>query len=130
MSDDQTFHDEIEGYAGRLSYAPGDTVTLHVSTRAAGFDVEVERWGARREPTWAARDLTGRFTSVPDDADAQGCGWPVAAEFPIPDDGRSGFHLVTLTAHDASPGRAVAHAGYPACITCSRSGPKPSSSSC
>ena len=40
-ADDQTFHDDIEGYAGRLSYRPGETVTLHVSTRRERFDVVV-----------------------------------------------------------------------------------------
>ena len=84
-ADDQTFHDVIEGYCGALSYAPGDTATVHVSTHAATYDVVVERWGAERQLVWAANDLPGVFTPPPADADADanGCGWPVSVEIPI-----------------------------------------------
>ncbi len=82
-ADDQTFHDVIEGYCGALSYAPGETATVHVSTRAASYDVVVERWGAERSLVWAARDLPGTYTAPPVDADANGCGWPVSVEIPI-----------------------------------------------
>lgn len=112
MSDDQTFHDEIEGYCGRLSYRPGETVGLHVSTRRVGYDVRVERWGADRDVVWSAADLPGTYTPPPPDADAEGCRWPIAVQIPVHDDWRSGFYLVTLTAHDAPVGRNVAHAGF------------------
>ncbi|MEM8905838.1 MAG: N,N-dimethylformamidase beta subunit family domain-containing protein, partial [Actinomycetota bacterium] len=72
----------------------------------------VERWGATRELVWSADDLPGTFTPPPSDADANGCGWPVSIEIPIGHDWRSGFHLVTLTAVGAEPGRDVAHAGF------------------
>ena len=39
MADDQTFHDEIEGYCASLSVAPGEALPLHVSTHADRFDV-------------------------------------------------------------------------------------------
>ena len=58
-SDDQTFHDDIEGYCGELSYPVGAAVGLHVSTRSATFDVRVERWGARREHVWAGPTWLG-----------------------------------------------------------------------
>ena len=111
-SDDQTFHDDIEGYCGELSYPVGAAVGLHVSTRSATFDVRVERWGASREHVWAATDVAGIFTPPPSDADAEGCRWPVTLQIPIAEHWRSGFHLVTLTATDAPPGRDVAHAGF------------------
>lgn len=112
MADDQTFHDDIEGYTGRLSHQPGDTVTLHVSTRSTHFDVVVERWGATREARWSATDVPGRYIAPPPDADAVGCRWPVSIEIPIDDGWQTGFHLVTLTAHGAPAGRDVAHAGF------------------
>ena len=112
MADDQTFHDDIEGYTGRLSYRHGDTVTLHVSTRAARFDVAIERWGATREPRWHATDVEGAFVAPPPDADAAGCRWPATVAITIGDDWKPGFHLVTLTARDAPAGRDVAHAGF------------------
>lgn len=112
MADDLTFFDAIEGYCGALSCAPGEPVTLHVSTRAPAFDVTIERWGATRHPVFGATGLSGAFHEVPADADAHGCGWPVALEVSTDETWVSGFHLVTLTAHDAPPERATAHAGF------------------
>lgn len=110
--DDQTFHDDIEGYCGRLGYGHGDRVTVHVSTRRARFDVRVERWGADREVVWEHSGLAGEHHEPPADADANGCGWPSAVEFTVDGTWRSGFHLVTLTAHGAPAGRDVASAAF------------------
>ena len=82
MADDQTFHDDIEGYAGRLSYRAGETVTLHVSTHRPRFDVVVERWGATRVPLWEATDVPGRLVEPPPDADSAGCRWPTTSMMP------------------------------------------------
>lgn len=112
MADDQTFHDEIEGYCGASSVAPGGVVTLHVSTRCERYDVTVERWGAERDVVWQALDLPGSYTPPPADADAYGCRWPVSVEVPVGPGWRSGFHLVTLRAHGAAEGRDIAHAGF------------------
>ena len=111
MADDVTFFDDIEAYCGRLSYLPGDSVGLHVSTCADRFEVTVERWGATRQVVWSGGPFEGRFHPVPDGADAGGCGWPVSVEIPV-GDWRSGFHLVTLRALGAPEGRDVAHAGF------------------
>ncbi len=112
MADDPTFYDEIECYPGQLSYQPGETVQLHVSTNASSFGTTVDRWGAGRETVWQADDSPGQFTPAPPDADANGCAWPVSLEFEIPDHWVSGFYLVTLTADRAEAGRDVAHAGF------------------
>ncbi len=109
---DITFYDDIEGYCDALSYGPGETVGLHVSTRAERWSVRIERWGAERQEVWSAADLPGLFTPAPDDADRNGCRWPVTAELTVGDDWRSGFYLVTLTAHGAEPGRDMAHTGF------------------
>jgi hypothetical protein len=37
----------VEGYAGKVSYAPGETLSLHVSTSAAEFSAEIVRLGGR-----------------------------------------------------------------------------------
>ena len=112
MSDDITFYDEVEGYCGALSYAPGETAQLHVSTHADTYDVTVERWGAKRVEVWVRRGLPGTWTPPPDDADSAGCRWPVSVEIPISLAWRSGFHLVTITANGAAAGRDVAHACF------------------
>ena len=112
MADDQTFHDSIEGYCGRLSYGPGDVVDLHVSTEAAAYDVLVERSGIELERVWSASQVAGVYTAVPSDADSEGCGWMTSIEIPVDDAWRSGFYLITLTGHDVDPERATAHAGF------------------
>ncbi|MGI9600504.1 MAG: N,N-dimethylformamidase beta subunit family domain-containing protein [Acidimicrobiales bacterium] len=112
MADDQTFHDEIEAYCGHLSYRPGETAGLHVSTTCDRFDVVIERWGAQRDIVWQAADLAGQYTPPPHDADATGCRWPVSVEIPVSHSWASGFYLVTLTAQGGTAGRDIAHAGF------------------
>jgi hypothetical protein len=112
VTDDQTFHDAIEGYCGHLSYRPGEVVELHVSTRAARFDVTVERWGASRQQRWSAFGVPGQWTPPPADADADGCRWPVSVEIPVGADWEPGFHLVTVRATGVAPDRAVSHACF------------------
>ena|GEM_PF-208748 len=111
VSDDITFYDEIEGYCGRLSYRPGATATIHVSTEHR-YDVVVERWGAERTLVWTADDVEGHHVPPPATADSIGCDWPTSVEVPIDNAWESGFHLVTLTARGAAVGRDVAHACF------------------
>jgi hypothetical protein len=112
VTDDITHYDAIEGYAQQQSCLPGGRVLLCASTTSARFDVEVHRWGASRDLVWSARDITGREQSTPSDADAAGCGWEPLLEIPTDTSWPSGFYLVTMTAHDAPPDRAVSYTGF------------------
>lgn len=91
---------------------PGETVELHVSTRAAAWSVTIERWGAQREIVYEREGLIGEYHPPPPDADANGCGWPVGLAVRVPEAWRSGFYLVTMQAKGADPTRAVSHAGF------------------
>jgi hypothetical protein len=73
-------------------------VLLHVSTDAGAFDVEVAREGAAREVVWRAERVPGELHRTPDDASANGCGWPVNLEIPVGAEWRSGYYAVTLAA--------------------------------
>lgn len=112
MTDTVTHYDAIEGYSEEPSYAPGQIARICTSTAADRFDVVVERWGAARERVWSADALAGHEQPTPADADAAGCGWDVTVEVPIGDGWRSGFYLVTLTAHGAPADRAVGYTGF------------------
>jgi hypothetical protein len=112
MADDITHYDDVEAYADRLSYAPGDTVRLHVSCRTARYDVVIHRWGATRDLVWQARHVAGGEQPTPPDADAHGCRWSPSIDVPIGTDWRSGFYLVTLTALEGAAGRDVGHACF------------------
>jgi len=109
---DVTRFDAVEGYCGQLSYRPGDEVTLHVASRSAQFDVEVYRWGATRELVWSQLGVVGIDHAVPADADANGCGWPVAVRFTVPSEWRSGFFHVVLRGHDDPSDAAAGHAQF------------------
>ncbi len=105
-----TLIDSVEGYSGRLSYAPGDTVTLHTSARCATYDVTIERWGADREVVWRCEHVAGTYYPAPPNASATGCSWPAAPiAASVSPAWRSGFYLVTFTPGD---GTRATHAGF------------------
>ncbi len=91
----------VEGYAGLVSYSPGQDLTLHVSTSATAFSVEIVRLGAKPESVWSSEAVTGREHPVPEDASSHGCRWPAALTLKIPGDWRSGYYQVILRARDA-----------------------------
>jgi hypothetical protein len=90
----------IEGYAGRVSCRPGETVGLHISTTAPTFAVEIARLGAKREVVFTKADVPGRESPVPENASSHGCGWPALVEVPVDDAWRSGYYEVILRAAD------------------------------
>ena len=87
----------LEAYCWPPSVGANEHVELRVSTEAHTFDVTVTRGGATPERMWSAERVPGRRHDTPDDASANGCGWPSAIEIPV-SDWRSGYHAVTLTA--------------------------------
>lgn len=92
----------VQGYADRLSYKPGEEVSLQVSSESPSFRVEVAREGAKREVVWTKEDCPGTAHPTPKDASARGCHWPSAVRFPVLDDWRSGYYSVKLTPLPAS----------------------------
>lgn len=88
----------IEGYCDRLSYAPGETVNLAVSTDAGRFRIAVARLGGATETVLVQEGIEGKLHPIPPDASAHGCRWPSAASFRIPEGWKSGYYRVTLTA--------------------------------
>jgi hypothetical protein len=112
MADDVTLYDSVEAYCGQLSYRPGETVALHVSSRAARYRVEVARAGAAPTSVWSLDGVAGVHHLAPADADAHGCDWPVALEIPLDPAWISGFYIVTLTASDGPADRAISHAAF------------------
>lgn len=90
----------VEGYAGRVSYAPGEELTLHVSTSEAEFAVEITRIGAQRTTVWTQAKLAGAAHAIPENASSHGCGWPAAVKLPLPADWPTGYYLVTFRVRD------------------------------
>ena len=90
----------VEGYTGKVSYVPGETVNLHVSTSASIFEAEMFRLGGEDKKVWSQRGIKGREYSVPANASSHGCDWPVALEIPVPLDMQSGYYELRLRASD------------------------------
>lgn len=88
--------EEIWVYADRYSYAPGETVNLHVHTTADRYELEVIRDGVKPERVLLLSDRPGRRQTTPPDSYAAGCGWDVTNTFQIPADWRPGFYLVLV----------------------------------
>jgi hypothetical protein len=88
----------VEGYTDRLSYAPGETVKLHVSCAAPEYEVQVARLGAKRSVVLEVRSVPGKEHPVPANASSTGCGWPVSHTFEIPKIWKSGYYSVRLQA--------------------------------
>ena len=85
---------EVWCYTDKLSYAPGDTVQFHVNATVAEFDLEIVRDGAAPETVHRADGLVGAMHPTPVDCSVNGCDWPAAYEFTLPDDWRSGVYIV------------------------------------
>ncbi len=90
----------VEGYAGEVSYAPGDELTLHVSTSAARFSVEIVRIGGKAETVWTSEEVAGEEQPVPEDASSHGCRWASTLSLRIPAEWRSGYYQVVFRARD------------------------------
>ncbi len=89
---------QIWSYTGQPSYAPGDTVELHVSTTAANWGFQIWRDGVEFELLHEESGFDGVWHPVPDDVVNVGCAWPVGATFEIPADWASGGYIVVVRA--------------------------------
>src|SRR5688572_13871646 len=68
----------IEVYTNTLSAVAGEELTLHVSTIARQFDLEIARIGQDETVVWSKKDVRGVFYATPEDAWGKGCRWPAA----------------------------------------------------
>jgi hypothetical protein len=89
----------LEAYSWPRSAVPGQTVGLHLSSDARTVTVAVTRDALEPIEVWRADEVTVHEHLTPDDASANGCGWPVALEIPV-GDWPSGYYAVTVTAGD------------------------------
>jgi len=81
-----------------MTYAPGERVALHVSTTAQEWDLEIGRDGLRYANLLEEKGLPGNHHPTPEDCSVNGCGWPEAYAFTVPQDWKPGGYLFTLRA--------------------------------
>ncbi len=56
---------EVWGYTNHTSYAPGETVNLHVSTTATQFDMIIVREGGKNEVVLEKKGIAGKHYATP-----------------------------------------------------------------
>lgn len=100
---------QIWAYTGKPSYAPGEVMTLHVSTTCARYRVDIRRDGTGTGTVWHSGEIAGVFHPAPPDCSAAGCGWPAALEIPMGADWPSDGYLVVLEGDHANGPARHAH---------------------
>ena len=74
---------QVFGYADKISYLPGEDVSLHVTTGAEKFDVQIFRDGAKLDLVHEAKGVAGNRSETPKDCYTRGCGWPALYKWAI-----------------------------------------------
>ncbi len=97
-ADENSF--SIEGYPGEISVVQGGEIGFHISSTAPKFSVEITRLGSKNEVVWNKKNLPGQLHPVPEDASANGCGWPETLRVPIDPKWKSGYYTATFTITD------------------------------
>ncbi len=87
---------EVWGYTDHTSYAPGETLDLHVNTTATSYDLMITRDGGSEEVALEKKGLPGKHYSTPRDVYKVGAGWPVSQQIRIPADWKSGGYVINL----------------------------------
>src|ERR1700722_5727592 len=87
-------HPDVHTYTDALAYDPGSNVAFHASTTAATYSIEVVRDGSQPRTVYLSGPLPGSFHATPKDAYREGCGWPIAHTWRVPESTRSGFYKV------------------------------------
>jgi hypothetical protein len=106
-SDDPGEH-QVWCYTDRWSYAPGDSVQVHLSTTSPTVSLTLWRDGAVRQDVWHRDAIPGRHHPTPVDCSVRGCDWPVALTFDIAPGWRSGGYVLEISCQ-LSDGRLISH---------------------
>lgn len=91
----------VEGYTDKLSYLPGEEIAFHCTARTQTFALEIARIGHRREIVWQRSGIPCQEQAIPEEAYANGCGWPVSFSLRIPENWRSGYYEINLCGEES-----------------------------
>ena len=96
MASDDPDRAQVWGYAGTISYRPGEMMSVHGMGKAGRARLEIARDGLTPE-TVLDREIEVTFTPAPADCSVMGCDWPVVFEMLLPEGWRSGVYTITLS---------------------------------
>ncbi len=86
----------VLGYADQVSYAPGEEVSLQLSSSEKLVSVSISRVSAKRDHIFDAKNIACSPQPIPDRASSHGCNWPSSYKFTIPMNWHSGYYEATL----------------------------------
>lgn len=85
-------------YTDRLSYLPGDLISIHTCTTTDRYDLIIYRDGEVRVEVLHEREMPGHFYQTPLDCSVSGCKWPVAKQLEVPRYWKSGGYILLIRA--------------------------------
>ena len=83
---------QMQGYAARVSAAPGDEVPFEMTTGAQSYRVAFRRLGETGGVIGELKDVPGRTQACPEQAWETGCGWETDFFWVVPEGCRSGIY--------------------------------------
>ena len=92
-------------YPNKVSGAPGGRIKIHASSPQSPCQLTITRVGLKRVQVAEFTDIEIGDHPKPADADQNGCGWPVAFEFTIGDDWKTGYYDLCLMGSDGTSTR-------------------------
>jgi hypothetical protein len=90
-------------YVNTLSVAPGENISLHLSSSETVGKLTIHRLGAKEELVHTVDEIRMQRHPIPDRASSHGCSWPATYTFAVPSDWRSGYYRVSLTSPNPNP---------------------------
>lgn len=96
-------------YSDRRAYAPGDSVTLHLSATVARVSLTIARDPGDDVPVFTSGIREASFHPVPDRVYEVGCGWPAFLSWTIPDDLASGGYVVEIRDETTAQREVIGH---------------------
>lgn len=91
-----------EFYVDKVSAVPGETVRLFASSPSPQCSLEIRRIGHQSLLVERIDNIQVASHATPENADQFGCDWPVALEFKIGQDWKTGYYDLCLIAGDGT----------------------------
>jgi hypothetical protein len=86
-------------YTDRLSYLPGEQISIHTCTTSDRYELAIYRDGATQTEVLVARELPGQFYQTPLDCSVSGCKWPIAKQVEVSPHWKSGGYILLIRAY-------------------------------
>ena len=87
----------IEGYSDCISYYPGDTIKIYVSSKSEKFDVDFIELSLQKKSLLKFTSSNGSIQNYNQCSFKDGCNWNVTEKIIVPTNTSSGYKLIRLS---------------------------------